>query len=73
MSKASSITQDASGTPGRTRVSLEQAALVREAPEILNDEVLIDIAPDRPCGTIRVKLVHAGRSSPIPAENPWAE
>ena len=41
--------------------------------EILNDEVLIKTAPDRPRGTIRVKLVYAGRSTPIPAEDPWAE
>ena len=40
---------------------------------ILNDEVMIDVAPDRPCGTIRVKLVYTGRSMPIPADDPWAE
>jgi hypothetical protein len=41
--------------------------------EMLNDDVLIDVAPDRPCGTIRVKLVYAGRSVPIPADDPWTE
>ena len=41
--------------------------------DILNDDVLIEVAPDRPCGTIRVKLVYAGRSMPIPADEPWAE
>ena len=41
--------------------------------EILNDDVMIEVAPERPCGTIRVKLVYAGRSTPIPADDPWAE
>jgi hypothetical protein len=41
--------------------------------DILNDDVMIEVAPDRPCGTIRVKLVYAGRSAPIPADDPWAE
>ena len=41
--------------------------------DILNDDVLIEVSPDRPCGTIRVKLVYAGRSTPIPADDPWAD
>ncbi len=41
--------------------------------DILNDDVMIEVAPERPCGTIRVKLVYAGRSTPIPADDPWAE
>jgi hypothetical protein len=41
--------------------------------DILNDDVLIVASPERPCGTIRVKLVYAGRSTPIPADDPWAE
>ena len=41
--------------------------------DILNDDVLIAIAPARPSGTIRVRLVPAGRSTPLPAEDPWAE
>ncbi len=41
--------------------------------DIINDDVLIEVAPDRPSGTIRVKLVYAGRSLPIPADDPWAE
>ncbi len=40
---------------------------------VLNDEVMIEIAPDRPCGTIRVRLAYAGRSTPILADDPWAE
>jgi hypothetical protein len=40
---------------------------------ILNDDVMIDVAPDRPSGTTHVKLVYAGRSTPIPADDPWAE
>ena len=41
--------------------------------DILNDDVLIEASPERPCGTIRVKLVYAGRSTPIPADDPWAD
>jgi hypothetical protein len=44
-----------------------------EEMAILNDDVMIDIAPDRPCGKIRVKLVYGGRSTPIPADDPWAD
>jgi hypothetical protein len=39
--------------------------------EALNDEVMLSPAPERPGGTIRVKLVYAGRSMPIPADDPW--
>jgi hypothetical protein len=54
------------------------AEVVDRAPaadewDILNDDVMIEVAPDRPCGTIRVKLVYAGRSTPIPADDPRAE
>ena len=34
--------------------------------DILNDDVLIEVAPDRPCGTIRVKLVHTGQEHSHP-------
>jgi hypothetical protein len=34
---------------------------------------MIEVAPDRPGGTIRVKLAYNGRSIPIPADDPWAE
>jgi hypothetical protein len=39
----------------------------------LNDEVMVEIAPDRPCGTVRVRLAYAGPSTPLPADDPWAE
>jgi hypothetical protein len=54
-------------------VAPAQASPPGDELDILNDDVLIEVAPDRPCGTIRVKLVHAGRSTPIPADDPWAE
>ncbi len=44
-----------------------------EPNDVLNDDLMIDVAPDRPCGLIRVRLVYAGRSTPIPADDPWAE
>ena len=40
---------------------------------VLNDEVMIKIAPDRPSGTIRVRLAYAGPSMPLLAADPWAE
>jgi hypothetical protein len=50
-----------------------EIAPTADEPDLLNDDVMIQTAPDRPCGTIRVKLVYAGRSAPIPADDPWAE
>ena len=44
-----------------------------EELDILNDNVLIPTAPARPSGTIQVTLTYAGRSIPIPVEDPWAE
>ena len=41
--------------------------------DVLNDDVMIEVAPERPGGTIRVTLAYEGRSTPIPAEDPWAE
>lgn len=46
---------------------------VAGAMEILNDEVMINAPSDRPCGTMRMKLRYSGRSTPLPAEGPWAE
>jgi hypothetical protein len=57
-------------TPVRTPAEASPSA---DELDILNDNVLIEVSPDRPCGTIRVKLVYAGRSTPIPADDPWAE
>lgn len=56
-----------------TSVAPVHASPTADEPEILNDDVLIEAAPDRPGGTIRVKLDYAGRSTPIPADDPWAE
>jgi hypothetical protein len=50
---------------------IERAAPTEEG-DVLNDDVMIEVAPDRPAGTLRVKLVYDGRSTPIPADDPWA-
>ena len=53
-----------------------QPSEVPPAPDkmgVLDDKVMIEFAPDRPCGTMRVRLVYAGRSTPIPVDDPWAE
>ena len=44
-----------------------------EDTAVLNDEVMIENAPNRPGGTIRVRLAFAGPSTPIPADDPWSE
>ena len=56
-----------------TAVAPARTSPMADELDLLNDDVLIEVAPDRPCGTIRVKLVHAGRSMPLPADDPWAE
>jgi hypothetical protein len=61
-----------SDSPAPAAVPVETSPTAGEM-DILNDEVMIRAAPDRPTGTIRVKLIYAGRSTPIPAEDPWAE
>lgn len=58
--------------PSSTAVPVGQSPS-GDVMDILDDEVLIQADPDRPRGTIRVKLVYAGRSAPIPVENPWSE
>jgi hypothetical protein len=40
---------------------------------VFDDEVIIQIAPNRRAGTINVRLAYAGRSVPLPADDPWAE
>jgi hypothetical protein len=54
------------GEPVEPQPAIEQAA-------VFNDEVLIQIAPDRPRGTIRVRLAYTGPSKPFLADDPWAE
>jgi hypothetical protein len=50
-----------------------EARLVIEDTAVLNDEVMIENAPDRPAGTIRVRLAYAGASTPLLADDPWAD
>ena len=51
---------------------IEPQPAIEETAEF-NDEVMIQIAADRPRGTIRVRLAYAGPSTPILADDPWAE
>ena len=60
------LSHTAEGEPIEAPPAVEDTAL-------LNDEVMIEIAPDRPCGTIRVRLAYAGPSMPLLADDPWAE
>jgi hypothetical protein len=73
MPETSPLSYDAINLPARLEAAPVEATLMAEEMGILNDDVMIDVAPDRPCGTIRVKLVYAGKSLPIPADDPWAE
>ena len=62
-------------------VAAHWAALLRrplqlpQSPEedILDWETAIEPAPSRPSGWIEVSLEFAGRSKPLPEEDPWAE
>jgi len=65
--------EDAIKLPDPSSVGPVPASPAIEETVVLNEEVLIDIAPDRPGGTIRVRSVNAGRSVSIPADDPWAE
>jgi hypothetical protein len=67
------LAHDTIKLPDLPEVRVVEASTTLGETDILNDEVMIDVAPDRPCGTIRVKLVYAGRSVPIPVDDPWAE
>jgi hypothetical protein len=44
-----------------------------EEIDVFGDDVITEFAPDRPCGTIHVKLVYGGRSTPMPSENLCSE
>jgi hypothetical protein len=54
------------------KVPIEQPLAIEDTG-VLNDELTIEIAPDRPCGTIRVRLAYAEVSTRISADNPWAD
>jgi hypothetical protein len=73
MAEAVALPQDMIKLPDMPEVGLVEASTTLGEPDVVNDDVMIDEAPDRPCGTIRVKLVYAGRSTPIPADDPWTE
>jgi hypothetical protein len=72
MPEISPLSFDSINPPARLKAAPVEPAMTAEEMGILNDDVMIDLAPDRPCGTIRLKLVYAGRSLPIPADDPWA-
>ncbi len=55
------------------RVAPVDSLPAADVMSILNDDLMIEVAPDRPTGTIRVKLVYAGRSTSVPIADPWAE
>jgi hypothetical protein len=73
MPDTSPLAYHAINLPNSSEVVSVEALSPAEEPAILNDDVIIDVAPDRPGGTIRVKLAYSGRSTPIPADDPWAE
>ena len=60
------------GHSGRLGATLAPP-MAGETVDVINDEILIEAPPNRRSGTIRVKLHFAGRSTPIPAEDPWAK
>jgi hypothetical protein len=56
----------AEGEPIESRPSIKD-------PAVLNDEVMIETAPNSARGTIRVRLAYAGPSTPLLADDPWAK
>jgi hypothetical protein len=73
MSKTSHLIHDPIPVPPRGEEIPAEIAPAADGIDILNDEVMIEVAPDRPCGTIRVRLEAVGRSTPIPADDPLAD
>jgi hypothetical protein len=73
MSNASHPVQPTASQSGPSELQPAEPSSSAHELDVLNDDVMIETAPDRPCGTIRVKLVYDGRSTPIPADDPWAE
>ena len=64
------------------RESVEEAKVAPAADRLmhpaatddrLNWDEAIEAPPARPHGTIRVTLECAGRSTPVPVDDPWAE
>jgi hypothetical protein len=73
MSNLSQSVQDVIQPSDRSEVPPIERSSPTDEMDVLNDDVMIETDPDRPCGTIRVKLVYDGRSTPIPAEDPRSE
>ncbi len=73
MPDTSPLAYHAINLPNSSELASVEALPSAEESAILNDDVMIDVAPDRPSGTIRVKLAYSGRSTPIPADDPWAQ
>jgi hypothetical protein len=46
-------------------VRVVEASTTLAETDILNDDKMIDVAPDRPCGTIRVKLADSSLDSTL--------
>jgi hypothetical protein len=74
MSEASHLVNEPPGPYGLADVSEAASRMTSEdGLDVLDDEVMIEIPPARPSGVIRVKLVHSGRSAPVPADDPWGD
>ncbi len=65
MPETSPLGFDATQRPTSPESTAIEVSRSDEDQGILDDDVMIDVAPDRPFGTIRVKLVYAGRSTPL--------
>ena len=72
MSDISHLVHDVPGPTEPAETPLGSPGLTADgAVDVLNEDVTIELPPARRSGTIRVKLVPAGRSTPIPADDPW--
>jgi hypothetical protein len=73
MSQISQPVQDVLSQPCSSDVRPVESTSPAEDEDALNDDLVIEVAPNCTGGTIRVKLTFDGRSTPIPADDPWAE
>jgi hypothetical protein len=73
MPETSHLACDAIGLPDPPADEPVTASTSVEQMGALNDDVMIDRAPDRPSVTIRVKWVSTERSTPLSADARWAD
>jgi hypothetical protein len=73
MPETSQFVHESAEPSGPTELQPVALPTAVDGIDILNDEVIIEVPPARPSGALRVRLVCTGRSTPVPADDPWGE